>query len=83
MPQDLFSDSLVASPESQTPKPDVSEASEASTATGHDGYNEFTIHRPEEKRTSAQQLRTNRARANERNDLHPYIQTLSLSNLER
>lgn len=79
MPQDLFSDSLVASPESQTPRLDVSEGS---TATGNDGYNEFTIHRQEGKRSSAQQLRTNRAKVNERNDLHPYVQTLSLSNLE-
>ncbi|KAF6224831.1 hypothetical protein HO133_010025 [Letharia lupina] len=79
MPQDLFSDSLVASPESQTPRLDVSEGS---TATGNDGYNDFTIHRQEGKRSSAQQLRTNRAKVNERNDLHPYVQTLSLSNLE-
>lgn len=75
-------DSFVASPESQTPRLDASESS--STATGLDGYNEFTIHRQEGsgKQTSAQQLRTNRAKINQRNDLHPYVQTLSLSNLE-
>ena len=76
MPRDLFSDPLVASPESQTPRLDVSEGS---TATGDDGYNEFTIHRQEGQRRSPQQLRTNKAKIN---DLHPYIQTLSLSNLE-
>lgn len=79
MPEDLFSDSLVASPESQTPRLDVSDGS---TATGSDGYNEFTIHRQEGKRTNAQQLRTNRAKINEMNDLHPYVQALSLSHLE-
>lgn len=79
---DALSDSFVASPESQTPRLDASESS--STATGLDGYNEFTIHRQEGsgKQTSAQQLRTNRAKINQRNDLHPYVQTLSLSNLE-
>ena len=79
--QDDFSDSLVASPESQTPRLDVSDGF---TATDQDGYNynEFTIHRQEGKRTNAQQLRTNRAKAHERNDLHPYVQALSLSNLD-
>lgn len=76
-----LSPSLVASPESQTPRLDVSEG-QGSTATGLDGYNEFTIHRQEGKRTTAQQLRTNRAKVTERNDLHPYVQTLSLSNLD-
>ena len=82
MPQDLAY-SLVASPESQTPQtPRLDDVSQGSTATGHDGYNEFTIHRQEGKRINAQQLRTNRAKVSERNDLHPYVQTLSLSNLE-
>ena len=85
MPYDspeTLSDSFVASPESQTPRLDASESS--STPTGLDGYKEFTIHRQEAsgKQTSAQQLRTNRAKINQRNDLHPYVQTLSLSNLE-
>lgn len=31
---------------------------------------------------SAQHLRTNRGKFSERNDLHPYVQTLSLSDLE-
>ncbi|KAM0801708.1 hypothetical protein BDR22DRAFT_157652 [Usnea florida] len=79
--QDDFPDSLVASPESQTPRLDVSDGF---TATDQDGYNynEFTIHRQEGKRTNAQQLRSNRAKAHERNDLHPYVQALSLSNLD-
>lgn len=76
---DILSDSFVASPESQTPRLDVSGSS---TPTGQDGYNEFTIHRQEGKQTNAQHLRTNRAKVNERNHLHPYVQTLSLSNLD-
>ena len=79
--QDDFSDSLVASPESQTPRFDVSDGFTATDQDG-DNHNEFTIHRQEGKRTNAQQLRTNRAKAHERNDLHPYVQALSLSNLD-
>lgn len=79
MPPDLFSHPLVASPEAQTPRLDVSEGS---TATGSDGYQEFTIHRQEGKLTSAQHLRSDRAKITERNDLHPYVQTLSLSSLD-
>lgn len=82
MPQDLFSDSLVASPEAQTPQTPRLDVSDGSTATGHDGYNEFTIHRQEGKPTSAQQPRTNKAKISETNDLHPYVQTLSLSHLD-
>lgn len=82
MSQDLSSDPLVASPESQigqTPRlDDVS----GSTAIGQDGYNEFTIHRQEGRQFNAQHLRANRAKVNERNDLHPYTQTLSLSDLD-
>lgn len=78
MSQDTFPLSLVASPESQSAGLD---ASEGSTATGNDGYNEFTIHR-QEGNITAQQMRTNRAKVSERNGLHPYVQTLSLSNLE-
>ena len=69
----------MASPESQTPRP---EGAEGLTAIGDDGYNEFTIHGDESRQTSFQQLRTHRANANGMNDLHPYVQTLSLSNLE-
>ena len=80
MSQDSLSPSLVASPEPQTARLDVSEAS--TTAIGQNGYNEFTIHQPEGKRMSAQQLRTNTANMGQRNDMHPYVQTLSISNLE-
>ena len=79
MSQDTFPLSLVASPEPQSAGPDTSEGS---TAAGNDGYNEFTIHRHEGNPSTAQQLRTNRAKVNVRNGLHPYVQTLSLSNLE-
>ncbi|CAD6568786.1 MAG: hypothetical protein ASARMPREDX12_001839 [Alectoria sarmentosa] len=79
MPSDDPPDVLSDSPESQTPRLEVSESS---PPTSHDGYNAFTIHRQEEKQTSAQQLRTNRAKINDRNHLHPYVQTLSLSNLD-
>ena len=79
MSQHILSPSLVASPEPQTARLDLSDGT---TATGQDGYNEFTIHRQEGKPTSAHQLRTIRAKLSELNDLHPYVQTLSLSNLE-
>lgn len=79
MPYDDPPDVLSDSPESQTPRLEVSESS---PPTSHDGYNASTIHRQEEKQTSAQQLRTNRAKINDRNHLHPYVQTLSLSNLD-
>ena len=68
---------LVASPETRTPKPEESEE----TATREDSYREFTIHR-DDREISMQFLREGRAKADERNDLHPYVQTLSFSNLE-
>ena len=80
--QHILSSSLVASPEPQTAGLDLSDGT---TATGQDGYsinNEFTIHRQEGKPTSAHHLRTNRAKVCQMNDLHPYVQSLSLSNLE-
>ena len=80
MSQHILSPSLVASPEPQSANLDVSEA--LNTAIGQDGYNEFTIYQQEEPPMSAQQLRTNRAKINQRNDMHPYVQTLSISNLE-
>lgn len=86
MPRDLFSSeanpqTLVASPESQTPKADSSEASVAEGGGGG-GYNQFVIHRGESRDTSRQLMRNYSAKADERKDLHPYVQTLSLSNLE-
>ena len=80
MPRDLFSSAspgMVASPESKTPKTD----SEDENAKRDDDYNEFTIHR-DERQLSIQMLRDSRAKSDERNELHPYVQTLSLSNLE-
>ena len=85
MPRDLFSpsdpkdDSLVASPESQTPKP---EGADLAALTGNDNIPEFTIHRDERTESSLQHLPDRRTKANETNNLHPYVQTLSISNLE-
>ena len=79
MPREIFSPEskeemfLTASPESQGRPGDA-------TAKGHDGYNEFTIHRDEFTRFSSS--RNMRAQGNEMNELHPYVQTLSLSDLE-
>ena len=78
--QHILSPSLVASPEPQSTNLDVSEG--FTTAIGQDGYNEFTIYQQEEIPMTAQQLRSNRAKINQRNDMHPYVQTLSISNLE-
>jgi len=84
MPRDLFSsdpkdESLVASPESQTPKP---EGAEVASVTGHDGSHGFTIHRDEIHDAGIRRPLDNRAKANENDNLHPYVQTLSISNLE-
>ena len=68
---------MVASPESQTPKPEGVEE----IASREDEYKGFTIHR-DERQISAQHLRNSRAKADERNELHPYVQSLSLSDLE-
>lgn len=79
MSQDTLSPSLVASPEPQSAWLNISGGS---TATGHDGYNEFTIHRQEGEPMTAQHPRTSRAKVGETHHLHPYVQTLSLSDLE-
>ena len=68
---------MVASPESQTPRPEGTEE----IASREDEHREFTIHR-DERQLSAQHLRNNRVKADERNELHPYVQSLSLSDLE-
>lgn len=87
MPRDLFSpeqpkeEALVASPESQTPR--ASDGSDGtSNATGENGYNEFTIHRDETRQGNVLHLRNGRAKEKQMNDLHPYVQTLSISNVE-
>ena len=70
---------VVASPDATTPGPDsVDEA----TAVSSDGHNEFTIHRSEGEKENALQLHHDRNAIKERNNLHPYAQTLSISNLE-
>ena len=77
MSQDLSPDSLVASPESQTPQFPRLDDVEGST------NKEFTIHRQEGNvQINAQRLRANRAKVNERNDLHPYVQTLVLRDVD-
>ena len=86
MSQDILSPSLVASPEPQNANLDIDISEGISTAIGQDGYNEFTIYPQDENpmsmSMSAQQMRINRAKINQRNDIHPYVQTLSISNLE-
>ncbi|KAG8531685.1 uncharacterized protein KY384_003317 [Bacidia gigantensis] len=79
MPRDLnlSSSPVVASPESKTPRPEDNEE----TALRDDNFKEFTIHR-DERHLSMQLLREGRAKADGRNELHPYVQTLSFSNLE-
>ncbi|KAL8911519.1 MAG: hypothetical protein Q9171_003327 [Xanthocarpia ochracea] len=76
MPPDVFGHDpkdeaqLTASPESQS-----------SGATGQEGYNEFIIHRGDEGLGFGPSMNTevnNKALS----DLHPYVQTLSLSDLE-
>ena len=81
MPRDLLPPSsppplMVASPESQT----FGQEGAEDIPSQEQEYKEFTIHRDET--SSVQQLRNQRAKADERNDLHPYVQTLSISNLE-
>ena len=68
---------MVSSPESQSEKPEGAEEQ----TINHENYNEFTIHR-DERETSLQLIRDSRSKANDINELHPYVQTLSLSDLE-
>lgn len=77
MPREIFTsdskgDSLVASPGPSTPRQD---------ATADDGHQGFTIHRDETREPGAHQFIGGQHRA-EKDNLHPYVQTLSLSNLE-
>ena len=80
MPRDLFASAsppqgVFASPESRTPR-----AADEDQNRDED-QNAFTIHR-DERQMGLQMLRDSRARADDRNELHPFVQTLSLSNLE-
>ena len=86
MPRELFSltpreETLVASPESATPKPELSDDTEDTIAAGQEGYHDFAIYRDETQPANAHRLHDGRAKATEDN-LHPYVQTLSISNLE-
>lgn len=85
MPRVLFSTApreeiLVASPESATPKPELSDGTEG-TGAAH-GQNDFTIHRDETEPANAHPLHDVRAKETQEDNLHPYVQTLSISNLE-
>ena len=87
MPRELFSpapreETLVASPESATPKPELSDGTEDPITAGHDGYNDFAIYRDETPPANAHRPHDGRAKATEEDNLHPYAQTLSISNLE-
>ena len=87
MPRELFStapreETLVASPESATPKPELSDGTEDTIAAGQDGYNDYAIHRDEAQPASARHLHNGRATGNDEDNLHPYVQSLSISNLE-
>ena len=87
MPRDLFStapreETLVASPESATPKPELSDGTESTIVAGQDGHNDFTIYRDETDPANAHRLHDGRAKETEEDNLHPYVQTLSISNLE-
>ena len=81
MPRDLFSpeqpkeEALVASPRSQSPR-----ASDGSDGTSN--ATEFTIYRDETRQPNVLHLRNGRAKEKPMNDLHPYVQTLSISNVE-
>ncbi len=82
MPRDLFTSQSAEDPSlTSSPSPQTPQFGAGSTATGEDGYNEFTIHRDEPSGTSVQ-LRDRRGGASEKNNLHPYVQTLSQSNVD-
>ena len=66
---------MVASPESQTPKPEGTEI------VSQEEENNFTIHR-DERHFGALHMRNAKAKSDARNELHPYVQALSLSDLE-
>lgn len=78
MPRDLFSQkneaTLTASPESQTHAEDL-------LATDQGGYNEFTIHR-QDGTPNFVNSRFGKANGKNLSDLHPYVQTLSLMDVE-
>ncbi|MCJ1297509.1 hypothetical protein MMC08_000296 [Hypocenomyce scalaris] len=77
MPQDLFpqrhEEDLTESPDAQTPRD--------GTATDLNWPNEFTIHKNDTDET-ASQISNGWKMAEQRNKLHPYVQTLSIADLE-
>lgn len=80
MPRDLFGRApkdeatLTASPESQARSGDL-------VATDSGGYNEFTIHH-EDETPNFGTSRFGRGNGTDLSDLHPYVQTLSLADVE-
>ena len=82
MPRDLFAPQDASEPTLTTsPLPKTPQSGGASTDTGEDGDNEFTIHGDGPLGSNAL-VPDWRARANGKNDLHPYVQTLSRSNVD-
>ncbi|KAL8950462.1 MAG: hypothetical protein Q9222_003502 [Ikaeria aurantiellina] len=85
MPRDLRSpetrDEAAASKVELTASPDDELRSGDSKAIDQDGYNEFTIHRGLEQYGFGS-FRNAQAGGKNLEDLHPYVQTLSLANLD-
>ena len=87
MPRDLFSSeprevAFVASPESATPKPATSDSTEGTNTTGIEGLQEFAVHRDGGRLDNSQHPWNGRPNQAQADALHPYVQTLSISNLE-
>ena len=79
-PVDAKDESLVASPESQTPKPD---GSALAAAIGNISSSpDFIIHRDETFESSSPEPHDRKLPASDKDNIHPYVQTLSISNLE-
>lgn len=80
MPRDLFSvQSDDDSPLTLTTSPE----SQASMASSQGGFNDLPIDKDAQSLTPAPaQLRNKGANISARNDLHPYVQTLSLADVD-
>ncbi len=75
MPRDLFASPTASDPPlTSSPLPKTPQSGGGSTATGEDGYDETSG--PNGQRSDW------RAKANEKNNLHPYVQTLSKSSVD-
>lgn len=84
MPRELFAsdsdprdESVVASPDAASPR---SGGVHESTGSGRDGSDE--MNREEVREGKALQLHGDRTKIKAMGNLHPYVQTLSISNLE-